>query len=176
MFGAFSLFWTVAPLWLASPAFGLTQKGIALFALAGVAGAIASPIAGRVADQGLSHGATIIFMGLGAASFGLTFIAPPGSTLALGLVTAAAILLDFGVSGNLVLGQRAVYGLSAPLRGRLNGLYIATFFCGGAAGSALGGWSFAHWGWNATAGIGMAMPILGLLYFATERRLRTVSG
>ncbi|WP_254902826.1 MFS transporter [Halomonas sp. CSM-2] len=38
MFGAFSLFWTTTPLLLAGPRFGLSQKGIALFALAGVAG------------------------------------------------------------------------------------------------------------------------------------------
>src|SRR5262249_40959685 len=46
MFGAFSVFWTTTPLLLAGPDFNLTQNGIALFALAGAAGAIASPIAG----------------------------------------------------------------------------------------------------------------------------------
>jgi len=34
LFGAFSLFWTGVPLLLASPAFGLTQRGIGFFALA----------------------------------------------------------------------------------------------------------------------------------------------
>src|SRR5690349_19659890 len=50
LFGAFSLFWTVTPLLLAGAAYGLSQQAIALFALAGVAGAIASPLAGRLAD------------------------------------------------------------------------------------------------------------------------------
>ena len=45
LFGAFSLFWTVTPVVLASPAFGLSQTGIAIFALVGMAGAIASPAA-----------------------------------------------------------------------------------------------------------------------------------
>ncbi len=54
-FASFSLFWTVTPLLLAGPAFGLSQAGIALFALAGVAGAIASPIAGRLADRDLGR-------------------------------------------------------------------------------------------------------------------------
>jgi predicted MFS family arabinose efflux permease len=57
MFGAFSVFWTAAPLWLSGPQFQLTQRGIAWVALAGVAGAIAPPIAGRIADSGLSSGA-----------------------------------------------------------------------------------------------------------------------
>jgi predicted MFS family arabinose efflux permease len=42
LFGGFSLFWTGVPLLLASPVFGLTQRGIAFFALAGAAGAIAA--------------------------------------------------------------------------------------------------------------------------------------
>jgi predicted MFS family arabinose efflux permease len=175
MFGAFSAFWTVTPLLLSGPAFGLTQKGIALFALAGVAGAIAAPIAGRVADKGLSTPATVFCMLAAIVSFGLTLLAPAGSTLALGLLVAAAILLDFGVSGNLVLGQRAIFGLGAELRSRVNGLYMATFFLGGAAGSALGAWSYAHWGWGATVIVGMSMPAAALLYFVTERRAASVT-
>ncbi len=58
LFGAFSLFWTAVPLLLAGPDFRLSQGGIALFALAGVAGAVSAPIAGRVADRGLTRPAT----------------------------------------------------------------------------------------------------------------------
>jgi hypothetical protein len=42
-----------------------------------------------------------------------------------------------------VLGQRAIFSLGAEYRSRLNGLYMATFFVGGAIGSALGGWAYA---------------------------------
>jgi predicted MFS family arabinose efflux permease len=58
MFSAFSLFWTVTPLYLSGPAFKLSQGEIALFALAGAAGAVAAPIAGRLADRGWTWGAT----------------------------------------------------------------------------------------------------------------------
>jgi predicted MFS family arabinose efflux permease len=58
--GAFSLFWTATPLLLAGPAFHLSQGGIALFALAGVAGAIAASIGGRLADRGSSRPATVL--------------------------------------------------------------------------------------------------------------------
>jgi predicted MFS family arabinose efflux permease len=169
MFGSFSVFWTATPLLLTSPAFGLTQRGVALFALAGVAGAIAAPIAGRVADRGLTRPATAFCLLAALAAYGMTLIAPAGSNLALGLLVAAAILLDFGVSGNLVLGQRTIFGLGAQLRSRLNGLYMAIFFVGGAAGSALAAWSYARWGWSATAALGMALPAAALLYFLTER-------
>jgi len=83
LFAAFSLFWTTTPLLLAGPIFGLSQSGIALFALAGVAGAIAAPIAGRVADRGWTRPATALSMLAVAAGFLLTHIAPPGSTWSL---------------------------------------------------------------------------------------------
>ncbi|MGV8833357.1 MAG: MFS transporter [Devosia sp.] len=169
-FAAFSLFWTVTPLLLAGPDFGLSQGGIALFALAGVAGAIASPIAGRLADRDLSRPATIMGMALVIFSFLISHIGAPGSVLALSTLVAAAILLDFGVTTTLVVGQRAIYGLDGEQRSRLNGIYMATFFTGGAIGSALGGWAFAQGGWTLASLIGLAMPSAALIYFATEHR------
>lgn len=169
-FSAFSLFWTVTPLYLASPAFGLSQSGIALFALAGVAGAIASPIAGRLADKGLSGPATATGLVSAAAAFAMTLVAPEGSWIALALMTLAAVLVDFGVTMTLVTGQRAIYGLGAELRSRLNGLFMAIFFTGGAIGSAVGAYSYAQGGWPAAAIIGALLPLAALLLFLTERR------
>jgi len=168
LFAAFSLFWTTTPLLLAGPAFRLSQGGIALFALAGVAGAIATPIAGRVADRGWSRPATAFAMLCVAAAFLITRIAPEGSPLALALLVVAAVLLDFGMSANMSVGQRAIFTLSADLRGRLNGLYMATFFIGGAIGSAAGGWAYAQGGWALTSWTGIAFPIAALAYFLTE--------
>ncbi|WP_431322585.1 MFS transporter [Rhizobium sp. YTU87027] len=172
MFGAFSLFWTTTPLLLASPEFGLTQNGIALFALAGAAGAIASPIAGRLADRGLTKAASTLAMLLGMSAFLISQFATDGSLTALSLLTVAAILLDFGVTTNLVCGQRAIYAISAEHRSRLNGLYMATFFTGGAIGSAVGGWAYATGGWTMTAWIGFCFPALAFLLFLTEARGR----
>lgn len=169
-FAAFSLFWTVTPLVLAGPAFQLSQAGIALFALAGVAGAIASPIAGRLADRDLGRPATIFGVASVAIAFLITHFAPEGSAIALALLTFAAILLDFGVTMTLVIGQRAIYGLGADLRSRLNGLFMATFFMGGAVGSAVGAWAFAEGGWLLASMLGLALPVLAFLYFLTERR------
>jgi predicted MFS family arabinose efflux permease len=170
MFAAFSLFWTTTPLLLSGPEFGLSQGQIALFALAGAAGAIAAPISGRLADKGWSYLATRLSMISVAVAFLVTHIAPTGSMLALGLLTFAAILLDFGVTTNLVLGQRAIFVLGAEYRSRLNGLYMATFFAGGAIGSALGGWLYAEGGWWATSMLGLALPVVALLYSLSERK------
>ncbi|SCB08262.1 MFS transporter [Rhizobium hainanense] len=172
MFGAFSLFWTTTPLLLASPAFGLTQNGIALFALAGAAGAVASPIAGRVADRGWTRPATAFALVIAIVAFLIGHFSGGGSLLALATLTLSGIMLDFGVQTNLVLGQRSIFALSAEHRSRLNGLYMATFFAGGALGSALGGWAYATGGWNLASWIGVAFPVIALLAFLTERNSR----
>ena len=168
LFGAFSLFWTVTPLVLASPAFGLSQTGIAIFALVGMAGAVASPIAGRLADAGHTLPATAAALALGIVAFALPMFAPTSKHLALGLLVLASIVLDMGVAANLVLGQRAIFSLGAEVRGRLNGLYFALFFAGGAAGSAVGAWVYASYGWPATLLTGMAFPGLALLVWLAE--------
>jgi predicted MFS family arabinose efflux permease len=169
LFAAFSLFWTTVPLWLAGPQFGLSQGGIGLFALAGVAGAIAAPIAGRVADRGWTRAATAVAMLCAAGAFLMTRIALRGSSHDLALLVAAAVVLDFGVAGNLTLGQRAIFALGPEYRSRVNGIYMATFFMGGAIGSLIGGWAYAFGGWAVASWVGLALPLMALLYFSTER-------
>jgi len=169
LFGAFSLFWTTVPLLLAGP-FHLTQKGIALFALAGVSGAFAAPIGGRIADRGYSGAATGLAIIAVAVAFPIANLAPMGSPLALGLLVGAAILIDFGSQANLVLGFRAIFTLGAEARGRLNSLYIASFFCAGAVGSALGAWAYEHGGWRLASGFGLAFPLIALTAFAVNAR------
>ncbi|MDY8023861.1 MFS transporter [Paenibacillus polymyxa] len=168
LFGAFSLFWTVVPLRLADD-FGMSQQGIALFALVGVGGAVAAPIAGRLADKGWSKGLTGLAMIIAALSFLLIYLFQSHSTVALVLLFISAITLDMAVSGNLVLGQRVIYSLGSEARGRLNGLFMSIFFIGGAIGSSLGGWSYALGGWNFSSLIGVVLPVLALLYFFTEK-------
>ncbi|OLP44585.1 MFS transporter [Rhizobium oryziradicis] len=170
MFGAFSLFWTTTPLLLSSPHFGLSQNGIALFALAGAAGAIASPIAGRMADKGLTRAVSIAAMIMGMAAFllGRTSI-ELSPALGLALLTLSAIILDFGVQANLVSGQRIIYSMSPEHRSRLNGLYMATFFLGGAIGSAAGGWAYATGGWERTSWLGLLFPTAALLLILSEK-------
>ncbi|MFE0555312.1 MFS transporter [Paenibacillus sp. NPDC058910] len=171
LFGMFSLFWTTVPLVLTSPLYHFSSAGVALFALAGVSGAAAAPLAGRFADKGLIRPATGISIVLVILSGLLPIVFAGGSLLSIVILVLAAILLDMGVSANLVLGQRAIFTLGAEVRSRLNGLYMAIFFAGGAIGSAAGGWAYAMGGWKAAMWLGVLFPALALLYFLTERRV-----
>ncbi|MDR3411263.1 MAG: MFS transporter [Formivibrio sp.] len=147
LFGAFSLFWTTVPLLLADK-FHFSQMGIALFALAGAASVFVAPIAGRVADSGWDRPATGFAMVAVAACFLLDMPGLPETNGGLAILVLAAILLGLGVTGHAVLGQRAIFSLDASSRGRLNGIFMATYFAGGAADSVLGTWSYAHGGWD----------------------------
>lgn len=171
VFGAFCLFWTASPMFLSGPEFHFSQTQIALFALVGVAGAVSAPFAGRAADLGFGQLGTAIALISCSISFIVSQIFDAGSLLALASLVIAAILLDAGVSANLVLGQRAIFALPAEHRSRLNALYIATIFVGGASGSALGAWAFSSGGWLHTAWLGFTLPLIAFLFFLTEYRL-----
>jgi predicted MFS family arabinose efflux permease len=163
LFSAYSVFWTTVPLLLADR-FQLSQSGIALFAIAGVAGTIAAPIAGRVADRGWSRPATLAALLVGASAF---LIGLAGHSIT--VLVIAANLLDFGVAANLVLGQRAIFSLGANMRSRLNALYMAMFFGAGGLGSAVGAWAYAQGGWTLSSWIGFGLPIAAALVWVSER-------
>lgn len=111
VFGAFSLFWTTVPLLLSGPDFHFSQKAIALYALVGIAGAVTAPIGGRLADRGLTRLATGIALGVVVVSLLLPLMIQSSSPVGITVLVAAAILLDMGVSANLVLSQRAIFSL-----------------------------------------------------------------
>ena len=168
LFGCFSLFWTAVPLLLEGPRFNFTQVGIGLFALVGAGGAIASPFAGRAADAGYSQQVTGLALLTAATAF---IVAVAGGILtSWPLLVVAALLLDMAAAAHLVTGQRDIFSLGPEARGRLNGLYLAIFFFGGALGSLAAGITYAHGGWTVTCLVGLACPLVGLAYFVMEDR------
>jgi len=167
LFAAFSLFWTAVPLELAGQ-HGLSQSQIGLFALVGALGAVAAPIAGRLADAGHTRIASLAAMTVAALSFLPGLISGSGAVIGLAFT---GILLDFAVQMNMVLGQRTIYALDAASRGRLNALYMTAIFVGGAAGSALASSLYTHFGWHGIVVAGGSMALLSLAAFsATSRR------
>ncbi len=132
---------------------------------------LAAPIAGRLADRGWTRKLTGIAFITAASSFAITHISQSNQTISLILFCTAAILLDMAVSGNLVLGQQVIYGLGDEIRGRVNGVFMAVFFAGGAIGSALGGWAYAHGNWATASILGFSLPILAFIYYLTEKIL-----
>ncbi len=166
LFGAFSLFWTAVPLLLEGSRFGFNQVGIGLFALVGAGGALVSPYAGRAADAGHTKLVTGLALAAAAASFGLAILG--GVLVSWPLLVVAGLVLDMATAANLVTGQREIFALGAEARGRLNGLFLALFFLGGAFGSYAAGLAFGAGGWTLACIVGAVMPLSALVYFATE--------
>ncbi|SJZ63398.1 MFS transporter [Consotaella salsifontis] len=169
MFCVFTIFWTGAPIILMRAPFDFTATGVAVFALAGVLGIFAAPVAGRLADRGHSRAGTAAAMMTVIAALVIAYF---GSS-SLSCLVAAAILIDLGVQANLVISQREIYGLAASVRSRLNAVFMAVFFLGGAIGSALTSPVLSALGWHGLILVSLLFPAAALAYFsATELRAR----
>jgi predicted MFS family arabinose efflux permease len=162
MFGSFNMFWTAAPLMLADR-FGLSQHQIGFFALAGAGGALAAPLAGRLADRGFGRSANIAgVVMLGAAFYATRFAAEAGL---LAVLVVLAVLLDAGIQTTQIISRRAIFAVPPETRGRVNAIYMTCLFVGGALGSVLGTLTYHSGGWPATAGAGglIGVAVLGLI-------------
>jgi len=168
MFASFSLFWTSAPVALARE-YGLSQTEIAVFALVGAAGAVAAPIAGRLADKGYTHQISLVAKIIAVACF-----LPSLYSFSHGIIIMAltGILIDFAVQANMVLGQRAVYELLPESRARLNAIYMTSIFLGGALGSLIASTLYESGGWVSIALVAAAMPLISLIAFSIDARKR----
>jgi predicted MFS family arabinose efflux permease len=167
MFAAFNMFWTAVPIMLQQH-FGLDKHAIGLFALAGAGGALAAPIAGRLADRRLGAvltAAAMLSLGLG---FYVSEWAVYFDTLA-GMVILA-VIIDAAIQVNQIVGQRIIFSVPAKIRGRVNAIYMTLVFAGGALGSLLGTFTYDHGGWPMTAIMGGAVGGAGLVLFAIEKR------
>lgn len=95
MFAAFSLYWTAVPMAL-SGEHGLSQSQIAVFALVGAVGAVAAPLAGRLADAGHARRGSLLALVLAPLALLLGLSAPGFSVVGLALsgVTAGLCRAD----------------------------------------------------------------------------------
>ncbi|THA79328.1 MFS transporter [Streptomyces sp. A0642] len=168
MFAVFSAFWTTVSFVLTGPRFHYSAVGVGVFALVGAAGAAVAPLAGHWADRGLARPATGIALVAAAVAFALAGFG--GHSIV--LLALAAILVDVAVQTTLILGQHTVYALDPAARSRLNSVFIAMFFAGGAIGSQLGTVVYEAAGWSGVTVLGGALPLIALVYWAFEHRPR----
>ncbi|HYP69578.1 MAG TPA: MFS transporter [Variovorax sp.] len=146
----FSAFWSTLAVMLHGAPFHLGSGAAGAFGLAGAAGALAAPLAGRLADRRGPELVTHLGAALAVVSFAAMALAPMLDVHAqLALLVASAIGFDLGLQGTLIAHQTIVYGIEPGARSRLNAVLFTGMFIGMAAGSALGALVFAQWGWTA---------------------------
>ncbi|TPG22635.1 MFS transporter [Sphingomonas koreensis] len=162
MFAAFNLFWTAAPLTLLHH-FHFTQTQVALFALAGAGGALAAPLAGWLADKGLSWWTSLAALAI--LTLGFVGAIPAVAAMSVIAFAAAAILIDAAVQLNQITGQKIIFALSKDERSRVNSAYMTVMFLVGATGSLIGSASYGAGGWTASAISGAAIGGVTLAAF-----------
>lgn len=160
----FSAFWSTLAVMLHGEPFHLGSAAAGAFGLAGVAGALAAPLAGRLSDRRGPDVVTRWGTAVAAVSFAAMALAPLlPSAAQLWLIAASAIGFDFGVQATLVAHQTIVYGIEPAARSRLNAVLFVGMFTGMATGAWLGSASFAHWGWIGVVGLACASALTALV-------------
>jgi len=148
----FSAFWSTLAVMLHGAPFHMGAAAAGMFGLAGAAGALAAPLAGRLADRRGPELVARLGAGLAALAFLSMTAAPLLSAHAqIVLLVVAAIAFDLGVQATLVAHQTIIYGIDHGARSRLNAVLFVGMFTGMAAGAALGSLVLAQWGWPALA-------------------------
>lgn len=155
-FAMFSIFWTTAAFLLAGAPYHYSDTVIGLFGLVGAAGALCANVAGRLADRGITHAATLGFTIIAASAWLPLWL---GRTH-LGWLILGIVLLDVGGQGLQITNQSLIYRLRPDARSRVNSAYMAVFFPGGAIGSVIGASVYDGHGW---AGVCVAGTAVGAL-------------
>jgi predicted MFS family arabinose efflux permease len=166
MFAAFTIFWSAMVLPLSAPPYSFSHTMIGLFALAGVAGALAATRAGRDADRG--HGQRTSFYALVL----LLLAWWPLSQLehSLPLLLVGIVLLDLGGQALHVTNQSMILRTSAT-HGRLIALYMLFYATGSGGGAIATTTVFAHHGWQGGCLLGATVSLLALMIWALTRHL-----
>lgn len=154
LFASFSVFWSTLAFLLSRPPYNYGSNAIGMFGLVGIAGIIAAPLLGKLADKGnaktlrsmvgiavtLTIASYLIFWQLGTQLWGLIL---------------GSILLNLGSQGGLIANQVKIYRLDRDARSRLNTVFMVATFTGASLGSIIGayGWSYVQWTGVCLAGL-----------------------
>jgi predicted MFS family arabinose efflux permease len=163
LFMAFGAYWSTLALMLHHD-FHLGSEVAGSYGLAGAAGALAAPLAGRLADRKGPELVMRLGAALAAVSFAIMGLAPWLSTQAqLVLIGLSAVGFDFGSQASLIAHQTVVYGVEPPARSRLNALFFTCLFIFMAAGAGLGSYALAAWGWQGVVALSTLASVGSLM-------------
>jgi predicted MFS family arabinose efflux permease len=162
---SFSAYWGAIALRLSMGPFDLGARGIAVFAFVGAASVAITPWVGRLGDRGWarqilygSHILIVLSLGL-CAWAGLM----ESRVVALTVLCIGTVLLDAGVTGDTIVGRRAINLLRPEARGRMNGLFVGLFFVGSAVGAATAAIAWSLGGWTAVCAVAAVFSVAALI-------------
>lgn len=163
-FGCFSILWTALSFLLAGPPYGYGSATIGLFGLAGLAGALAASVAGRLADRGHARRTVTLALVLLLVSWG---VLAAGRASLLWLI-AGIVALDLAQQLLQISHQSAIYHRLPHARSRVTSAFLVAAFIGGGVGSALTSVLYPRYGWWGVCALGAVAVLLGLGVWALE--------
>lgn len=168
-FALFSLLWTPLAFLLSTDPYHYSDVIIGLFGLAGAAGAMGSPIVGKLSDKGKGRLVTSI----GLALLLVSWLPLSLAQLSIIALVVGVILIDLAVQVTHVSCMNAIYQGKPEIRTRMNAGYMLSYFTGGMLGSLSSTYLFAHYGWLAVVSAGCVLACLGifiwLYYLKTDK-------
>lgn len=165
MFAAFSAFWTSLVFLLQSSRYHMGADAAGLFGLVGITGALAAPVVGRIADKRSPRFTVGVGMVIVTAAY-LCFLM--FGFRIWGLIIGV-ILLDLGVQSCQISNQARIHALSDQARNRINTVFMVSYFIGGALGSFLGSYSYAHFSWKGVCIFGLLTQMIAAAGYVTTR-------
>lgn len=139
---AFSAFWSTLAIML-HDRYQLGPMMAGAFGIAGAAGTMAAPIAGRLSDKYGPQKISLIGAAIAVLFFALLFtINLIPKELEIFLLIVSAIGFDFGFQTCLISHQTIVYGIDLNARSRLNAILMSGMFIGMSIGAWLGGYLY----------------------------------
>jgi predicted MFS family arabinose efflux permease len=151
-FFAFCAVWAGLAVALSEPPYSYSSERIGLYALAGLSGILATPVAGAWTDRVGAR--RVIVVGLAVAGMAAAVV---GFSLASTAVTLACLaLLDAGLFAAQVANQSTVLSIDPGAPARFNSAYMLVYFVGGSLGTAFGASAVAWFGWPVAAVIAAA--------------------
>lgn len=167
-FSSFMTFWSTYAINL-QDIFGFGPEIAGLFGIAGIAGALGASIAGRQIDSGrfeyVSMSAAILMI--------LGFVVLALDNHSVVWMVIGILLMDFGAGLSHAANQSSAFALRPEARGRINGVYMGSYFIGGALGTAIATLTYSTGGWTSTCAFGgacaLAILVMDIVHLALRR-------
>ena len=163
LFAAFTSFWANLAVFLEMPPFSKGSSVAGLLGLLGVAGVMAAPFTGKLADRYTKGKGKVI--ALGSAVVAVSFVIFAAFRTSWAALFIGIVLMDIGMQAALISNQSRIYALDAAARSRMNTVFLTVIFIGGSIGAAVSAHIFEAYGW---LGIGLLGAAFGAAAFAVE--------
>jgi predicted MFS family arabinose efflux permease len=163
---------TYVNFYLAAPPFGLNPAELGLLFVVYLAGAVASPVAGRWIDR-VGHRLTLIVAYTAAVGGILLTLIPSLPLILVGLALCCSATFVAQAASNSYIGI-----VAAEARAAAVGLYVLFYYIGGSAGSAFPGYFWNSGGWPACVALIVAVQAVTIalvsLFWRPARQRRPV--